>query len=118
MSKFCFLLGHRDAPDYLTDKLVSAINDIHRLHGIEDFIVGNRGNFDRIAKHAFLFSKRSNPKIKLYLLTAYHPCERKTEIDSSFDGILYPEGMEFVPKKLAIIKANQKMIETASAFCM
>lgn len=118
MSEFCFLFGHSDAPENITNKIISAIKDIYHAFGITNFVVGNRGNFDKIAKRAFLTAKHSVPQINLYLLVAYHPSERTPVADSSFDGILYPEGMEFVPKRLAIVKANQKMIETASAFIL
>ena len=41
----------------------------------------------------------------------YHPEERKTEFFKELDGTVYPEGMETVPRRYAIVRANRKMID-------
>lgn len=43
----------------------------------------------------------------------YHPAERGIEVHPGFDGTFYPEGMENVPRKVAIVRANQYMIRNA-----
>ena len=45
------------------------------------------------------------------LLTPYHPSERKINLPKGFEVSFYPPGMERVPKRLAIVRANKYMIE-------
>ena len=51
------------------------------------------------------------PEVVLTLLLAYHPGEKKVELPEGFDGSLYPEGQETVPKRLAIVRANQYAVK-------
>lgn len=45
------------------------------------------------------------------MLLPYHPAERKVILPSGFDGSLYPQGMENVPRRFAIARANRWMVE-------
>ena len=46
----------------------------------------------------------------MYLL-AYHPTEQPVIPSSGFDGTYYPPGLESVPRRCAIVRANQFMIK-------
>lgn len=108
--KSCFFIGHRDAPDSIRPKLDRAIAQcIER--GITAFIVGQYGNFDRLAARALEEAKKSHPDITLLLLIPYHPAERSVAPPVGFDGTYYPEKMETVPRKFAIIRANRFMVD-------
>lgn len=48
--------------------------------------------------------------ISLRLLLPHHPSERPVEVMEGFDGTYYPEGQEFAPRRIAIVKANQTMV--------
>ena len=43
----------------------------------------------------------------------YHPAERPIETPPGFDNTYYPPGMEKVPRKLAIVRANRYMVDHA-----
>ena len=45
------------------------------------------------------------------LVLPYHPAERPVEAPHGFDGTYYPEGMETVPRRFAIVQANKHMVE-------
>ena len=47
----------------------------------------------------------------LTLLLPYHPYDRPTPTPPGFDGTFYPPGMETVPKRAAIVRANRYMVE-------
>ena len=47
--KLCFFIGHRDAPDSLSDKLEEAIERHIVDLGVDSLIVGNYGRFDRLS---------------------------------------------------------------------
>lgn len=111
--KTCFLFGHRDVPDDLRPHIESAVEYHYTKLGIRQFIVGRYGNFDRIAGIAVRAVRLRHPDIDLRLLLPYHPAERAVEAPPGFDGTFYPEGMENIPKKFAIVRANQYMIQHA-----
>ena len=79
--------------------------------GVTEFIVGGYGGFDRLAARAVISLKPHYPQITLSLLTPYHPAERPIETPPGFDNTYYPPGMEKVPRKLAIIRANRYIID-------
>ena len=62
MNKFCFLFGHRDAPESILPQIEQAVEAQYLIHGIEEFVVGHRGNFDSLAARAVRSVKASrNP---------------------------------------------------------
>lgn len=74
-------------------------------------MVGNYGEFDRIAASAVIKVKEYHPEITLSMLIPYHPAERPIDAPPGFDNTFYPPGMEKVPRKLAIVRANRYMID-------
>lgn len=46
------------------------------------------------------------------LVLPYHPAIRPIEAPKGFDGTYYPWEDERIPKRLAIIKTNQRMVDT------
>ena len=77
------------------------------------FYVGEYGGFDRMAASAVRQAKRNHPEITLMLVLPYHPAERSVETPYGFDGTYYPERMESVPRRFAIVKANEMMVNTS-----
>ena len=73
--------------------------------------MGQYGAFDRMAAKAVIQLKEKYPNVVLTLLLAYHPCDKKAELPEGFDGSLYPEGQETVPRRLAIVRANQYAVK-------
>ena len=110
MRKSCFMFGHSDCPAKALPKIEQAIDLCYR-DGVRDFYVGNRGAFDQLAAGAVGKAKQKYPDIQLQLVLAYHPGERRTELPPGFDGSLYPDGMETVPRRLAIIRANHRAVD-------
>lgn len=116
--KTCFFMGHRDAPDEveacLRERVVQAITQ----DGVTDFVVGFYGNFDRMAAQAVRIAKKRYPFVTLTLLRPYHPAQRPISLPEGFDASLYPPGMERVPPRLAILRANQYMVGKADVLLL
>ena len=109
--KSCFFIGHREASEEIFSALTGAVEH-HIVHcGVTEFIVGNYGGFDRMAARAVISAKALYPGITLLLLLSYHPAERPIETLPGFDGTFYPPGMESVPRRYAIVRANRYMID-------
>lgn len=109
--KCCFFIGHRDAPSDILPALLEAIERHIADYGVQEFIVGKYGGFDHLAARALVRAKSQHPEITLMLLTPYHPAERPIETPSGFDRIFYPPGLEKVPRRFAIVKANRYMVD-------
>jgi len=108
--KRCFFIGHRNAPESIYPSIVSTIEKLIVENGVREFIVGNYGMFDSMVIRALQQLKIKYPEIVLLLLTPYHPSVKKVIKPDAFDDIYYPEGMEFVPHKAAIVRANEMAI--------
>ena len=109
--KSCFFIGHREASDDLLPILEQAVEKHIVEYGVDEFIVGGYGGFDRWAAHAVMCRKRQYPHITLSLLLPYHPAERPITAPPGFDNTYYPPGMESVPRKFAIVQANRYMVD-------
>ena len=107
--KTCFLMGHRDAPFMIREKLEKAIAAAITEYGVTEFVVGRYGAFDKMAAGCLAEVKKTHPEIRLVLLLPYHPSERTVVLPVGFDGSFYPPGMEAVPRRLAIVRGNEYM---------
>ena len=110
--KSCFFFGHREADEQLLPRLESVVDRLILGEGVRYFYVGGYGGFDRIVATAVKNAKQQHPNITLMLVLPYHPAERSVETPDGFDGTYYADGMEKVPKRYAIVRANRCMVET------
>lgn len=108
-----FFIGHRECGQELYPALCAAVEQHIVEWGAAEFWVGNYGGFDRLAARALLAAKQRRPEIKLYLLLAWHPCRRAVELPKGFDGSICPPGMERVPPRAAILRANRYAVDNA-----
>ena len=106
----CFFIGHRETSSEVMPALTEAIEQHIVEYGVTEFIVGNYGGFDRMAARAVTEAKKRHPGITLTMLIPYHPAERPVELTDGFDGTFYPPGMEQVPRRFAIVRANSYMV--------
>ena len=109
--KSCFFIGHRETSEEIYPALYAAVEQHILEYGVTEFIVGHYGGFDRLAASAVKEAKRFYPEVKLILLLPYHPAERPISTPGGFDGTFYPPGMESVPRKAAIIRANRYVVD-------
>lgn len=108
----CFFIGHRDAPRELLPLLIEAVERHIRDYGVTHFTVGRYGNFDRLAAQAVIEAKKRY-HVALSLLLPYHPYDHPIQTPKGFDNTFYPPGMECVPKRVAIVRANLYMIQNS-----
>ena len=106
----CFFIGHRDTPLSIIPKLRETVERHITEYGVTEFVVGRYGNFDRLAAQALMEAKQRHPEIRLTLLLPYYDPTKPLEMPIGFDGSLYPDGLEHIPRRAAIIQANQYMV--------
>ena len=109
--KSCFFIGHREASSEVLPALEEAVEQHIVEYGVTEFIVGNYGGFDHIAAKAVIAAKERHPGISLSMLIPYHPAEQPIKLPPGFDNTFYPPGMEKVPRRLAIVRANRFMVD-------
>ena len=107
----CFFIGHRDASSELLPAVRAAAERLIREEGVTDFYVGSRGNFDRLAAAAVRGLRESYPDVRLYLVLAYLSATGSA-LPDGFAGSVFPEGLERVPRRFAILRANRAMVDT------
>ena len=108
--KSCFFIGHREAPEEIYPSLYAAVEAHIIRYGVTEFIVGRYGCFDRLAAKAVKTAKQNHPEVELTLLLPYHPAERPIPVPDGVDSTYYPSGMESVPRKVAIVRANRYVV--------
>ncbi len=117
MRKVCAFFGHREIPAGLETALYEQIRNVITEQGITSFWVGGYGQFDSLAAHTVHKLKQEFPEIELLLVLAYLPTEGQ-KIPAIYDGSVYPEGLELVPKRFAISKRNAWMAKNCDmAIC-
>lgn len=109
----CFFVGHRYAGPEIKDALAAAVERHITDYGADSFTVGCYGQFDGLVSQVLAEAKEQHPEIALYLLTPYHPYDRPIKLPRGFDGSFYPPGMECIPKRLAIVRANHYMVDNS-----
>ena len=111
--KLCFFIGHRDAPDSLSDKLAETIERHIVDLGVDSFIVGNYGRFDRMSQSALAPAKKRHAEISVRLAIPYHPSLVRVELPEGFDGSYFPDGQEELPPRAAIPRLNRTLVSEA-----
>ena len=111
--KTCFFIGHREQCPEIREALKWSIVNLILQGGVKEFVVGGYGGFDALAHSVIMELKFAYPQIRCIRLLPYYPTGRRTELEEEYDGTFYPPGMETVPKRFAIVRANRYMVETA-----
>ncbi len=107
----CTFFGHRNTPNEVESILISTLKDLIENKNVKNFYVGNHGNFDLLVRKTLEKLKEQYPDISYYVVLAYLP-QKKDEYSSlDYSVTIYPDGLEKVPYRSAIIKRNQWMIE-------
>ena len=104
---FC---GHNNIenPDDVRRWLEHVVGDLMQ-RGATTFYLGGYGGFDRLAASILHKISAVNPSIESILVLPY--LNQNVDADL-YDGTIYPP-LENVPKRLAIIKRNEWMVDHA-----
>lgn len=105
--KSCFFIGHHDAPNSVQGRLNQEVERLVTMCDVTQFVVGYHGNFDHMATIAVQKVKARQSELYAYRLIPYHPAEVSVPIPELFDDTYYPFGLETVPRRYAIPRANR-----------
>ena len=107
--KTCCFFGHREVTHNIREKLTAIIEKLITEDGVTEFYVGHQGQFDSMVYSVLKELKAKYPQIRYTVVLAYMPDEHIKEVYG--EDTLIPDGMESVPKKFAISKRNDWMIQ-------
>lgn len=105
----CTFFGHRNTASVIKPALTNCIEKLILQNNAKIFYVGTHGAFDRIVWEILCLLKEIYPHIICYKVLAYLPSNNIEAPEST----IYPEGLEALPKKFAILKRNEWMVNTA-----
>ena len=108
--KSCFFIGHHDAKAEVYPALRAEVERHITEYGVTTFFVGHYGSFDHMAAQAVKEAKTHHPEAQLMMVLPYHPAIRPIEKPDGYDSTYYPWEDERIPKRLAIVKTNQRMV--------
>lgn len=113
-STSCFFIGHRNISSKIYPRVLAEVERHITEFGVREFCIGHYGAFDSIAARAVKEAKKRYPDVRLIMLLPYHPGLQPIEIPPFFDGSYFPEGLEKVPHRAAILRANEHMIHNVA----
>lgn len=108
--KSCTFFGHRYVFDKIEEVLTSLLSELIE-NDVDIFYVGSQGEFDCKAVNILKSLKIKYPHISYNIVLAYLPVNKDNYSTDYSKNTLYPEGLESVHPKYAIVKRNQWMIE-------
>lgn len=107
--KACCFFGHREVTHNIRDKLTVIIENLITEGNVTKFYVGHQGQFDSMVYSVLKEIKEKYPHIRYTVVLAYMPDEHIRDLYD--EDTLFPNGLENVPKKFAINKRNDWMIQ-------
>lgn len=114
--QICMFCGHSKiytGYESLKEKLTFVVSELIEHEGVKRFMIGNYGQFDRMAASVCLDLKKDYPDIKVELVLPYYR-HQVDEYDKAyylkFDSVVVPD-LENVPYRYRITKANEYMVK-------
>ncbi len=108
----CTFFGHRDAPWEIKEQVKDAVIDLITEHGVEMFLVGDSGGFDRLVK-SVLTELMPLYNFDLQVILSRIPTAKDSERYK--DGTIYvvPDGIESVIPRFRIDFRNKYMLNAS-----
>ena len=106
----CCFFGHRNVVEGVRESVRECLVRLITKENATKFYVGTHGELDRIVYGELKKLKREYPSIDYAVVLAYFP-KNETEYDPQ--ETVYPEGLERVPKRAAIVARNHWMIRSS-----
>ena len=105
----CSFFGHSENIAEGTENLLcSILIDLIETKHVNEFFVGNHGQFDIMVRGLLKKLNLIYPQIKYSVVLAYFPTKKS---DEDFSDTCFPEALAAVPPRFAIDKRNRWLIE-------
>lgn len=105
----CTFFGHSECPESVRKDVMEIMENLICENSVSEFLVGDKGNFDRIVIGVLRDMKRRHPNIRYSVVLS--SLQKRGDFD--YTETVFPEGIEMVPPKFAISWRNRWMIKRA-----
>lgn len=103
----CTFIGHKDCPISIYNNLYETIKHLIVKKNVQTFYVGCNGAFDYLVITALKSLSDEFDHIKYYIVLSYfHEADKFPNQNNT----IYPEGIEYIPYRFAIVWRNKWMI--------
>lgn len=109
--RICTFCGHRWVSESIRVSLAETVEKLIVEQDVHCFYVGNNGAFDRMALGVLKELKTKHPHIRYFVVLAYMPGKKEEYPFESQVDTIYPESLENVPRRYAIVHRNRWMVE-------
>ncbi len=99
--------GHKNTSSTVKPLLKQTVQQLIEENDEITFIVGTHGAFKRITQSVLKEAAELYPRISCYIVLAYLPVNNSVKYELP---TLYPDGIEFAPKRFAISFSNNYMV--------
>lgn len=99
--------GHKNTPRTVKPLLEQTVQQLIEENKKITFLAGTHGAFDLMVQSALKEAAERYPGISCYIVLSYLPMGNNEQYELP---TLYPEGIEFVPKRFAISFSNNYMV--------
>ena len=107
----CCFLGHSDTPQHVSPQIEAAVEKLIQRKMANEFLVGNQGQFDRMALAVLRSMKERYPQITYRVVLPYMPKGEGADSGYADGETMLPEGIECVHPRYAISWRNRWMVE-------
>ena len=107
----CTFFGHRDIEKDIEPEIITILEKLIIYKGVDNFYVGNQGNFDKMVIKILGELSKKYCNIKYNVVLAYMPGKRGAGEKLEIPNSIYPEGLEKCPPRAAIKKRNLWMLK-------
>ena len=109
----CTFFGHRNCPLTVKEKLREVLVELIEHRGVDRFTVGRQGNFDAVVRAVLRELVRQYPQIRYAVVLERLPTTKRAFYTRDFSDTIFPEELECVPPRLAIVRRNEWMLRRA-----
>jgi hypothetical protein len=108
-SRICTFIGHNDTPSSVYPLLLDAIESLYLRGEADTFYVGDKGAFDAMAARALAGLAVRHGGLDWHVVLSRMPRPGEALLYPT----LFPDGLERVPPRLAIVRRNMWMLSRA-----
>ena len=105
--------GHTYTPDAVAPLLEATIRELIEQSDATLFYVGDKGNFDSMARKILRKLTREYPHVRYGVVLAYMPGKKPEFDDEDRSDTVFPEGLERAHPRYAIASRNRWMVENS-----
>ena len=105
----CTFFGHSECPENMKNAVLETVENLIRENDVKEFLVGDKGRFDRIVLDVLRDVKRKHPDVCYSVVLS--SLQDKADLD--YTETVFPEGIEVSPPRFAISWRNRWMVKQA-----